>query len=134
MSARKPIVRHLIACEKVESFPEKRQYSLQNIIHTICTLPEAAFPQIVPEIDFFVMMTDAQGVHEFAIELVYWESGAQRSTWTSRRVRLDLGQDPLTVHGWPLRLRNVPFPQPGDYDFVLWCGGEVIARETIHVR
>src|SRR5665213_3508530 len=124
MSARKPIVRHLIACEKVESFPEKRKYSLQNVIHTIRTLPGAAFPQILPEIDFFALMTDAQGFYDFAIELVYWDSGSQRSTWTSRRVRLDMGQDPLTVHGWPVRLRNVLFLKPGNYDFVFWCDAE----------
>jgi hypothetical protein len=80
------------------------------------------------------MMTDGQGTHEFGVELVYWDGGTQRSTWTSHRVKLDLGQDPLIVHGWPIRLRNIPFAHPGDYDFVLWCDAEVIARETIHVR
>jgi len=134
MNSRKPLVRHFIACEKVESSTDKRQYSLINIIHAIQTLPGAAFPQIYPELYLFVMMTDGQGTHEFAVELVYWDCGAQRSTWTSRRVKLDLGQDPLRVHGWPVRLRNIPFAQRGDYDFVLWCDGEVIARDTIHVR
>jgi hypothetical protein len=134
MNARKPIVRHFIACEKVDSSAGARQYSLQNIIHSIRTLPGATFPQVHPELFLFVMMTDGRGAHEFGVELVYWDRGTQRSTWASQRVKLDLGRDPLTVHGWPIRLRNLPFVQPGDYDFVLWCDGEVLARETIHVR
>jgi hypothetical protein len=96
-------------------------------------LPGAAFPQIHPELFLFALMTDAQGTYEFNVELVYWDSGTQRSIWTSRRVKLDLGQDPLRVHGWPIRLRNLPFARPGDYDFVLWCDSVIISRETIRV-
>lgn len=134
MSTPKPVVRHFIACEKVESSLDSRQYSLLNIIQTIQILPGAAFPQIHPELYLFAMMTDGTGEHEFVIELVYWDCGTQKSTWTSRRVKLDLGPDPLKVHGWPVRLQNLPFAQPGDYDFVLWCDGEILARETIRVR
>ncbi len=134
MSGRKPVVRHFIMCEKVETSADNKQYSLRNVIHAIRLLPGAAFPQILPELYLFALMTDGSGAHDFAVELVYWDHGAQKSTWTSRRVTLDLGQDPLIVHGWPVRLRNVPFVRPGDYDFVPGCDGEVIARDTIHVR
>jgi len=135
MPTRRPVVRHFIACEEVEETltPEGRQYSLKRLVHRIRPLPGATFPRIHPGLSFFVMLSDAEGVHEFSMEVVYWSQGEQVSLWRTKTVPRDLGPDPLAVHGWPIRLRNILLPQAGDYDFVLWCDGGIIARETIHV-
>ena len=130
---RKPIVRHFIPCENVQKSSES-QYSIQNIVHTIRALPGANYPRIHPQIVLFVMLTDAQGIHEFCVEVVLWEHGQQRSLWTTKRVKVDLGNDPLHVHGWTIRLNNVLLPQAGSYELVLWCGAEVLARQTILVE
>ena len=42
--------------------------------------------------------------------------------------------DPLVVHGWSIRLRNLPFARPDLYEFRLVCDGEVLAREPVRLR
>jgi hypothetical protein len=135
MSARRPVIRHFIACEEIEETqtPEGRQYSLKRIVHRIRPLPGVSFPRIHPGLSLFVMLSDAEGVHEFSVEVVYWNQGEQVSLWKTKAAQRALGADPLSVHGWPIRLRNILLPQAGDYDIVLWCDGSVLARETIHV-
>ncbi len=90
----------------------------------------SAVPTHPSQMALFVMLTDAQGIHEFSVEVLLWDQGQQRSLWTTKRVKVDLGNDPLHVHGWTIRLKNVLLPQPGNYELVLWCGSEVIARQT----
>ena len=133
MSGQIPIVRHFIACEQLQISPEGR-YSLFNLIHAIHPIEGATYPRIHPEIVLFALLTDGNGEHEFYVEVIYWSDGEQQSTWKTKIVKLDLGNNPLHVHGWPIRLKNVLFSQPGQYDFVLWCDGSEIARETILLR
>ena len=136
MDARRPIVRHFIACDEVEEThtSEGRQYTLKRIVHRIRLRAGAAFPRVHPSLSFFVMLTDGPGVHAFNMEVVYWQHGEQESLWRTKTATRDLGADPLAVHGWPIRLRNIMLRQPGEYEFVLWCDDVILARETINVE
>jgi hypothetical protein len=131
MATRKPVVRHFIACEEVRESASGR-YSLIEVVHAIRAA--ANYPRIHPQITLFVMLTDADGMHDFWVEWVLFDRGQQRSLWTTKPVNLELGQDPTQVHGWCVRLKNIWLPQPGDYEFVLWCDGEIVAREPIRAR
>jgi hypothetical protein len=130
MAVRKPIVRHFIACEEVEQ--SGGNYSLLRIVHAIRA--KISYPRIHPHIALFVMLTDVDGWHEFWVEWVLFDLGQQQSLWTTKHVRLDLGSDPTWVHGWPIRLKNLWLPQSGEYELVLWCDGDVLARESISAR
>jgi hypothetical protein len=135
MAVRKPVVRHFIACERVEWSPDGRHYSLRNLISAIRPLPGTTYPRIHPELYLFAVLTDGQGRLPFSVQLVTWDQqGQEQSIYTSPSVILDLGQDPLAVHGWPIRLRNLPFDRPGLYEFRLRCDGEIMAREPILLR
>jgi hypothetical protein len=134
MADQKPVVRHFIACEQVELFPDTRQYTLHKVIYVIRALPGAPFPRIQPAIDLFALLSDGQGTHHFWIDIVTWEATEERSIFTSREAILDLGQDPLKVLGWPIHLTDIPFLQPGLYEVRLACDGEIIAREPIMLR
>jgi hypothetical protein len=112
--------------------PGGAQYSLVNVIYAIKPLPGLSYPRIHPELWLFVQMTDGRGSHSFRIELIFLDD--QRSTYTSGPVTLDLGDDPLIVHGWPIRLKNLLLQRPGLYEFHLLCDGQVIAREPIVLR
>src|SRR5262249_34239382 len=126
-----PVVRHLIACERIERSPDRRQYSLVNVIHAIRSLPGAPYSRIHPELCLFLMMTDGQGRHSFQVQLVFLDD--ETVIHTTPPIERDLGPDPLVVHGWPLTLRNVPFPRPGVYEFRLMSDGREIAREPIRL-
>lgn len=109
-----PVVRHFIACDDIDS-KGSGKYSLPNVVYAIKLLPGAAYPQIHPMICLFAQMTNGRGSHSFQIDVV-------------------LGDDPLAVYGWPIRLRNLLFPHSGLYEFRLLCDGQVIAREPILLR
>jgi hypothetical protein len=131
--SRIPVVRHFIACERIERSPDRRQCSLVNVIHAIQPLPGAPYPRIHPELCLFVQMTDGQGRHSFQLQLVFLDED-ETVIHTTPPIERDLGPDPLVIHGWPLTLRNVPFPRPGVYEFRLMCDGREIAREPIRLR
>lgn len=129
---RVPVVRHFIACERIDTSADGAQFSLVNVIHAIRPLPGAAYPRIHPQLCLFAQMTDGRGSHSLHLQLVFLDD--ERSTYTSKPVILDLGNDPLVVHGWPMRLRNLFFERAGLYEFRLMCSGQVIAREPIVLR
>lgn len=127
-----PVIRHFIACERIDTKAGSGQYSLINIIHAIKPLPATGYPRIQPLLGLFAHLTDGRGSHPFQIQQV--SADYEQSTYTSAPVILDLGKDPLIVHGWPIRLKNVFFPHAGLYEFRLLCDGQVIAREAIVLR
>ncbi len=134
MAVRKPVVRHFIACQKVERSADGRHYSLIHLIHSLRPLPGVSFPLIHPELWLYAVLADGRGELSFSVEMVTWEGTEERSIHNTPEVRIDLGQSPLAVHGWPIRLRNLPFLHPGLYEFRLVCEGEVLAREPITMR
>jgi hypothetical protein len=135
MAVRRPVVRHFIACERVERSQDRRHFTLHRLIHAIRPLPGATYPRIHPELSLFAMMTDGQGRLPFTVQIVMWDDPlVERVIYTTATVTLDLGQDPLFVHGWPIRLRNLPFARPDVYEFRLVCDGEVLAREPVRLR
>jgi hypothetical protein len=134
MASRLPVIRHFIACERIERSPDGRHYSLIHVIHSIRAQPGAPFPRIHPELTVFIIMTDSQGLHGFAIQIVTWDSEEERSIWTTGERILDMGPDPLKVHGWSYRLRNVLFDRPGLYKLRLLCNGQIVAREPLRLR
>ena len=94
--ARKPIIRHFLACEEIERLSDGRQFTLHKVIQAIYLRPNGLFPQIVPEIALYVVLTDAVGSHTFTIELVTWdEEGQEESLFESRAAVVELGDDPL---------------------------------------
>jgi hypothetical protein len=134
LAGRLPVIRHFIACERVERSPNGRHYSLINVIHSIRGLPGALFPRIHPELTLFIMMTDSLGSHNFSIQVATWDNEEERSIWETRKATLDMGDDPLKVHGWSFRLRDIWFDRPGLYELRLICNGEIVAREPIRLR
>lgn len=82
----------------------------------------------------YAMLANGRGGHDFAIEMTLLERAVERTVYTSSPRRVDLGQDPTTVHGLPIRMANVVFGQPGQYMFYLLCDGQRIAQEQVEVR
>ena len=135
MAMRLPSVRHFIACRAVITDPNRHVYSLEEIIYLIRPAPGESFPLLLPEMYLFAILSDARGTHEFWVQVLTWDAaGEEIAVWKTITVRHALGQDPLTVFGWPIRLRNLRFEHPGLYEFRLWCDGTPIASEPILLR
>src|SRR5260370_28415961 len=126
-----PVVRHFIACERIDTVASSKQYSLIDVIHAIKPFPGAAYPRIHPQLCLFAQMTNGRGSHSCQVQRLFLDD---ESTNTSNAVVLDIGTDPLIVHGWPILLKNVFFQRPGLYEFRLVCDAQVIAKEPIILR
>jgi hypothetical protein len=129
MASEVPVVRHLVACLEVLVEPASRNVTLRNLIHAIVRLPGEPFPCIREQMALYAVLTSGRGKHELAVELRFLDQGVERSLRRSASRPVDLGQDPTTVHGLPIRMKNVTFDQPGQYTFYLLCDGQRIGKE-----
>jgi hypothetical protein len=129
-----PVARHFVACERIDRSQDGAHTTLTNIVHVIRPLPGHGYPRIHPELAAFAMLTNGRGTHTITVELVTGVGPTARRVHQAQSVTIDLGDDPLTVHGFPIRLRTLPFPHPGQYELVLICDGEPIAHELIELR
>jgi len=134
MASEVPVVRHLVACLEVLVEPASRNVTLRNLIHAIVRLPGEPFPCIREQMALYAVLTSGRGKHELAVELTFLDQGVERSLRRSASRPVDLGQDPTTVHGLPIRMKNVTFDQPGQYTFYLLCDGQRIGKEQVEVR
>jgi hypothetical protein len=128
-----PIARHFVACADIQSNPERR-VTLVDLIHIIRVRKEEEFPCLVPTICFYALLTNGRGEHTFAISVVLTAEAEDLETFRSHSVRRDLGQDPLVLHGFPMRLNSLRLGRPGQYEFRLLCDELIIATESIEVR
>jgi hypothetical protein len=134
MASEVPVVRHFIACQEVVVQPGSRNATLKNLIHSIVRLPGEPFPCICPQIALYAVLANGRGEHDFAIEMTLFDKAVERALFKTNPRRVDLGQDPTTVHGLPIRLNAVIFDQVGQYAFYLLCDGQRIVQEQVEVR
>jgi hypothetical protein len=129
-----PIARHFIVCERVDRSADGRHVTLHNVIHSIRPLPGHTYPRIHPGVALYAVLTNGRGQHTLAVELLAGVGPTAASIYRTRPFTIDLGNDPLVVHGLPIRLWNLPFPSPGQYEFVLLCNDVPIAHELVELR
>jgi hypothetical protein len=133
MASEIPLVRYFVPCLGIEVSPERHDVNLRTLIHAIIRLPGEAFPCIREQMALYALLANGRGKHEFAIELVHFYEGTEKSQRRSGRT-IDLGSDPAIVHGLPIQLRHVTFERAGQYTFYLLCDGRRIAEAHVDVR
>jgi hypothetical protein len=128
-----PIVRHLITCDDIQLDPKNpRRATLVNIVHSIRSLAQPAFPLLHRELCVLVQLSDCRGTGEFWIENVQADSGGVvRRTQT---IGHDFGNDPLEVFGLPFRIRDCLFPDAGLYWVEFWYNDRMVAQEPLLLR
>jgi hypothetical protein len=134
MASEVPMVPHFLACLEVVVETGSRTVTLRDLIHAIVRLPGEPFPCIREQMALYAVLRNGRGEHQFAVELTFLDHGVERALRRLDPRPVELGQDPTTVHGLPIRLRNVTFDQPGQYTFYLLCDGRRIAQEQVEVR
>lgn len=129
-----PIVRHFVACEDIVLSDDANSYSLIDVMQVIRPPPGDSFPCISPVVCLFTALANGRGEHTFAIQLIYFSLAEEDEVYRTPDFTRNLGQEPLTLHGLPIRLRNLIFPQPGQYEFRLLCNDVDIAAAKIEAR
>jgi hypothetical protein len=134
MASEIPVVRSFEACLEVVAEAGGTGVTLRTLIHAIVRLPGEPFPCVREEMALHALLSNGRGEHQFAVELTRFDHGAETVVGRVGPVRIDLGQDPLTVHALPIPLRNVVFNEAGQYAFYLLCDGQPLADVKIAVR
>jgi hypothetical protein len=98
-------------------------HHLANLTLYLRPAPGDQYPLEQAELCFLAHLTDGRGVHEFKVRQRFGVGSQAQLVWESQPVTLDLGTDPLHVHGLPVRFRQLRFHHPGQYEFVLVCDG-----------
>jgi hypothetical protein len=134
MAAEIPVVRLFAACEEIQMESGSSRISLRNVFHRIVRLPGEPFPCVCEQMALYALLANGRGEHEFQIEMTFLDEGADRLMFQSPSGRVDLGQDPVTVHGLPVPRMRVRFDQAGQYTFHLVCDGRRIGEYHVEVR
>lgn len=128
---RVPIAKLFVACDSIDI----QEQTLRRPVTAIHPMVGDDFPTIHGELWLYALLTDGLGKHdvqlEFGFDLSVDENISLRTT--SRRT-IDMGTDPIAVHGLPIPVRNLPLRQPGYIDIKLLCDGVEVARTTLRVR
>lgn len=117
-----PVIRLFVACWNGVPGTPADQYRLADITSIVFPKPGDAYPLRHPEFCFYTILTGGRGRHAITIRQ---RSGVapSRVVWESRQGTIDFGSDPVAVIGLPLRMKNLEFAAPGQYEFVLVCDG-----------
>jgi len=129
-----PLVHSFLVCRRIELDAARRDFSLHRLVYRVMPLPGEPLPYICESMALFALLSNGRGTHEFGLEQVLFDHGVEEVIWQSDRRMIDLGMDPLVVHGLPIPLRNVLFPQEGQYAFCLQCDGQRLAQAELEVR
>lgn len=129
-----PVVRLFIACSGPPPGKHLEEYRLEELTTIVHPRAGDDYPLALAELCFYALLTDGRGTNEFAIQQRYGVGPNSRTVWQSRTATVDLGQDPLALTGFPMRLKNIAFHQPGQYEFALLCNGSGIALYYVEAR
>jgi hypothetical protein len=120
-----PVCKAFLVCRQVATDPQSGEAVLVGLPmdYSQRRFPAAAM------VGFFARLTDARGSYEVEIQLRNADGDV---VWADALPRTLDADDPLMYYDLRLNL-NVVFPGPGDYEFTLALGGDVVAQQRFKV-
>src|SRR5262249_51804671 len=120
-------------CEELVFDAGGKEVTLRKLFHRIKRLPGESFPCIVEQMALYALLTNGRGKHQFGIALFFLKNGVERPLTEPIHREIDLGQDPVMVHGLPVPHIKAVLEEPGQYTFALLCDGQRIAEYHVEV-
>ncbi|MBC7852638.1 MAG: hypothetical protein IAF94_04305 [Pirellulaceae bacterium] len=133
MASEIPVVRYLLICREV-LVEANGLATLRHLLHIFVRPDNGPFPCVCEQLTLYGLLTSGRGKHRFGVELALFEPEGEMSLWMSPAREIDLGRDPVALHALPIPIRNIVFPQPGQYVFRLLCDQVAIAEAHFEVR
>lgn len=129
-----PVIRHLLLCQHIgyDASNPMAPYSLHGLLAALEPEPGDSYPLILPELWVFFHASGDPGDYQLWIDLVpVDEDGADAGDESTYGPYVFLLHDDVFVESRGWKLLNLPFGAPGLYEVRLWCGADVLARETL---
>src|SRR5262245_29920435 len=134
MATETPVVRVFVACEELDFDAGGKDVTLRKLFHRIKRLPGEPFPCVLEQMALYALLTNGRGKHQFGIALFFLDHGVERTVAGPTHREIDLGEDPVAVHGLPVPHIKAIFEEPGQYTFALLCDGQRIAEYLVEVQ
>lgn len=131
-----PIVRLLFACDSVARDEVDEKWILKNP-WAVVTLPEgASFPFDAEEIWLYAQLTEGVGDFQLVVEVRHLrDDGSQRRVGRSDPVKIEFaGGNQLAVVDTVFRLTQVPFEEPGLYQFLIMANYAELKGQVAEIR
>ena len=131
-----PVIRHLLVCQDIvyDFANPLAPYSLRGIITVLGPESGESYPLLCDLLWMFTQGSGDPGEYEIWIDLVpVDEEGNATADETTFGPWLWIIPEGVYIESRAWRLRNLPFQQPGLYEFRLRCGLEILAREELLV-
>jgi hypothetical protein len=123
----------MILCEEIVIDPTRaNRYTLVGVTHAVHSFSTPPYPYTHSRIYVFAQLTSCHGPGKVRIEVVEGETDKveyKTPTW-----RFPFPNDPLTVYNLSVRLRDVPFREPGLYGVRLWYNNALLAEQSLVAR
>jgi hypothetical protein len=131
-----PIVPLMFPCEQAQHDPQAGEVIVVNPWATVALPPGASFPFDVDELWVVAQLTDGVGTFRLLVEMRQrHDDGTERvvgrSDWTTLTFP---GGGQLGVYDAVFRMTEVPFDEPGLYEFRVLADGEDLEGHTPTLR
>lgn len=119
-----PLVRRVIVCRKVEAENARpgEPYTVRKALTAIRPTAGRGYPVREKELWLFVQYSDGQGTHEIRFELVRQHLESEEVVIAFNLPPIHMTRGRFFVLNRAYRLPRLLFPEPGVYEFRIWCG------------
>jgi len=119
-----PSVVAMLVCDQVIAEQGTNKKSLIGVFEVFNAF---GFPTLIPRIAIYVKLADAFGKYQFKLRLVRLKN---ESLIAEIGIEADV-KDSAHYSELALNLSNLPFPEPGKYEFQLYAGDVYLHRVTM---
>ena len=123
----KPSVQAFLVCDSVIV---DSQTGKKSLIGTFTHLWAPRFPCQHHQMGIYFCLTDAEGVYEFELRLVYLDQDAIVGKATLSPFTI---KNRLEIHDFGVNIPSLVFPGPGRYEFRLYANGFFITPKDFNV-
>jgi hypothetical protein len=127
------VVRYMIVCE---TFEISRDWPIKtNIFGLLTSLSPAtdeSYPLRVSELCIYVAVSESRG--KPVVQVRCLTRPDDERVFESPAYELELENDPLQVIALPFRLRDCPFPKPGQYAFQFLYNHAILDERVLQLK
>jgi hypothetical protein len=120
-----PIALAMVVCDAIHIDRETDKRTLLGIFSTV---RRRQFPVLIPEMAVYAVLTECRQQVTCTLQIV--DSAEEREPLLRLDGDLDV-DDPLRVIEAEFHLRDLEFPEPGDYRVQLYASGTIIGERRL---
>lgn len=128
MPAQAPLPLALIVCDQVSIDRDTGKTAILGAFENVFA---ASFPAMHPELTVYSEFTDGHGRVAVTVRIVRsLPDSLEGQELASQTTDMEF-PDPFKVVRWVVKVRGLSFPEPGEYRFIVECGGTIVIERRV---